>query len=500
MANPLHFSVELGKAGPDLKPSPGDPLRILYIADLGATSQSRKTATIDKRPIFPVDVDTFETILAREKPSVQLGFRGPSGEDIRLDFMEMEDFHPDQIYRSSQVFDGLKDLRQRFRSPETFDAAARELDLDQAAVPIVSGTGDAAETDAGTMERLFGRKPVDTTPHPGTEPGSFLNNLLREAVASHIAPEADPRAEQYLNAVDTAARRQMRAILHDPAFQSLEAGWRGLEFLVSNVETDEELQIFFLNASKPELADALAVDDGHPEETPLYRRLVEAREDAPFSLIVSDIAFGPHPNDLQVLHGLGVIAAGAGALVLGSATSEVVGADSWNDVVSTPGTLGEPAEIWTSLRTSAAARRITLVAPGFLLRSPYGAKLDPIDAFDFEELVNPAQEQNEFLWGAPALTAAVLISQSFRDNNWNFNLNANLQLNDLPAVAYEFEGTVHLRPCAETLLPDRAAEAVLRAGPVPLLANRDRNSVRLPHFQTISDKAGIDTDLGPFRA
>jgi len=40
---------------------------------------------------------------------------------------------------------------------------------------------------------------------------------------------------------------------------------------------------------------------------------------------------------------------------------------------------------WRSLREADDARHIGLAMPRFLSRQPYGAKTDPVEAFDFEE-------------------------------------------------------------------------------------------------------------------
>src|SRR5438477_2062985 len=43
-------------------------------------------------------------------------------------------------------------------------------------------------------------------------------------------------------AIDQALSRQLAAIMHTPAFQKLEAAWRGLNHLVMNSETSVQLK------------------------------------------------------------------------------------------------------------------------------------------------------------------------------------------------------------------------------------------------------------------
>src|SRR4051812_23234277 len=54
-------------------------------------------------------------------------------------------------------------------------------------------------------------------------------------------------------AIDQALSKQLAAIMHTPAFQKLEASWRGLNHLVMNSETSVQLKIKVLNVSKKDL-------------------------------------------------------------------------------------------------------------------------------------------------------------------------------------------------------------------------------------------------------
>ena len=72
-----------------------------------------------------------------------------------------------------------------------------------------------------------------------------------------------------LSAVDAAMTDLMRAVLHDPAFQQVEAAWRGVQWLVSTLDLGETLELHLLHVTRDELAQAAAQDGD------LWRRLVE---------------------------------------------------------------------------------------------------------------------------------------------------------------------------------------------------------------------------------
>ncbi|WP_068310885.1 type VI secretion system contractile sheath domain-containing protein [Aliiruegeria sabulilitoris] len=484
MSNPLQFSMDFGKVDPSARRVEGQPLRILVMLDLGPGTRSQDIP-LETRPILPLDIDTFEDLFERERPVFSLG-------EEEIAPREVEDFRPDEIARSLPAFQKLKDLRRRLRMSGSFEEAAAEVRALLQEAPETCEAAAAPESDSDTFARLLG-KPAEAAAAPATPQKSFLTGLIRDAVAAHVVAEEDPRAEQYVAAVDAALAAQMRGILHDPDFQALEAAWRGLDFLVSQVETDEELSLHLWNVTREELLTSLG--EGALEGSVLDRRLVVEREGTPFSLIVSDIPFRGEMEDMRLLGTLGAIAGRTGGVVLAPVGPEALGAQNWAALADATGQEIAPSVGWTALRESAVGGRICGFGPGFLLRSPYGKKFDPVEGFTFEELERPGEEPEALLWGAASVIGAVLIAQAYRQEGWDAWLRGNLDLGDLPMVYYEAVEGTRLLPCAEVLLPERAVERIKATGLVPLVANRSQNLVRLPGVQTIS---GEDGQVGPF--
>jgi type VI secretion system protein ImpC len=52
---------------------------------------------------------------------------------------------------------------------------------------------------------------------------------------------------------------------------------------------------------------------------------------------------------------------------------------------------------------------------------------------------------------------------------------------------YVEAGERRMTPCAEAFLTERAAEAILDRGLMPLLSRREANSARLARFQSVAD-------------
>ena len=135
-----------------------------------------------------------------------------------------------------------------------------------------------------------------------------MAEFIKRAVEPHLAPRQDPRQKEWAARVDAAAGEQMRAVLHHPHFQSLEAEWRALAMLVDRLQPDTDLKIYVFDATLEELmADA-----------PALERCLGGSS-APWALIVGNFVFGRSAEDAARLKWLGSLAASLGAPFLGEA-------------------------------------------------------------------------------------------------------------------------------------------------------------------------------------
>src|SRR5438309_946384 len=99
-------------------------------------------------------------------------------------------------------------------------------------------------------------------PWPAAGPTtSDWNAFLRQIVAPHLVPGAAPDQDELIARVDEATSAQMRAVLHHPDFQALEAAWRSVFFLVRRLDTDENLKLFLIDVTKQDLAADLGAQD-----------------------------------------------------------------------------------------------------------------------------------------------------------------------------------------------------------------------------------------------
>lgn len=468
------------------------PFRLLVIGDFSDSAGAARSAAGPVWQPVEVDIDRFDALLARLAPHLELTAGGNDGEAITLRIGEFDDFHPDRLYRRLPLFARLRELRARLHDPSTFAAASAEL---QASVAD-GASGGVAEADTPLLERLLGVAPLRAAVPEAQDPASIaVARMVRQAVAPHIVTTSEAEQRLYVAAVDDSIAEVMRALLHHPRFQRLEARWRALHWLLASVDTDEDLQIFVLDVGRDELLADVRAAGRDLTRMALYRVLIEATSvtagGTPWSLIAADLTFGTGGDDVALVAALTTLAAEAGAPMLAAAHPGVLGLESLAEVPdprSWPPLDEKDGLRWQALRRFELAPWLGLILPRVLLRLPYGAKGEPIDAFAFEELTGNGDHAG-YLWGNPAFAAAILLAQSFRDSGWSLSPGDRLELDDLPAFTVFEDGEARMKPCAEAVLSERIAEAMLARGVMPLLSHPGRPTVRLARFQSIAEPA-----------
>jgi type VI secretion system protein ImpC len=477
-------------------------MRILVMGDFSGRAYRgvESAADLAVRPTVALDVDNFDRVMSRLAPSVHLPLPTADGSDMVLRFNELGDFHPDQVYRRVELFKALREMRGRLHDPATFAQAATELRggaVQQGSTGQVADSADNESGNASMLEQLLGGKP---TPSPqarvqAEKQRSDIHELIKNIVAPYIVPVADPLQSVYVASVDAAISEQMRAILHQPAFQAMESAWLGVQRLVTGLELGETLQLHLLDVTKDELLADIGPLRQDLEASGLYRLLVEQGSQMPggqtWSVLVGNYTFGMGAADVALLASLGAVAAQAGGPFLAAADASVLGCHS---LAGSPDPRdwqvsdAEAERRWQALRSSPLAPWLGLALPRLLLRLPYGKETDPVESFEFEEFA-ARQEHEQLLWGNPALACALLIGQSFVERGWDMEPGDQLDIGDLPAYSFEQDGETQLQACAEAYLTERAGEAILHRGLMPLLSFKNRNAVRVMRFQSLADPA-----------
>lgn len=481
------FTLESEKTGVIEEP----PFKILALGDWRGDAES--PPLYDRKPI-EIDRDNFDEIIERLGVRLDLGF--PDGSAITIDFAELDDFHPDALFRRIPLFTELRDLRKKLKDENTFYSAAREarqrFGVTEKEEPETASEPQPTAPADNLLDAIL-TKPSGGAPPPKPGVSRDLDGLIRDLVRPHLVSVDESEQAGVLAAVDEATSGLMRSILHHQKFQELEAAWRGLYFLVRRTETSTDLKIYILDTSKEELADSLKTANSL-EETTLYRHLmkdaVEAPGSEPWAVVVGSYAYSPNVDDIASLMRISKIAALANAPYVSHMRPDVIGVHSlfehadprdWN---LSPDT--DSGKLWFALRGQAESQYLGMTIPRFLSRLPYGVDTDPLETFSFEEFADGPEHDN-YVWSNSAFIAAQLLAESYSSYGWEMGQFLKQDVEGLPVHLFN-EGTETVfKPCSEVLLTDVAFEKIMSFGLMPLVSYKNSDRVKLARFQSIAD-------------
>lgn len=485
------------------------PFRIVILGDFSGCNNRGILETgaglAGRRPVA-VDRDNIDDVMKKLGVEIHLSLAGEESPPVTLRFSELDDFHPDRIYESVEVFQTLKKTRDNLNDPRTFASAAKEVrnwirtettaksDIPQAEQKI-STPEISAPSAGGLLDQI-----IEESQGISPEPESTLSSaesqwraFLRKIVQPYLAPETEQEQDELVTAVDAAVGNLMREILHHPDFQAIEAAWRGVYFLVSRLETDADLKLYLLDISKAELG----ADLGEREDlrsTTTYKLLVEQTVNTPgaepWAVWAGNYIFDQAREDTELLGRMARIAKLAGAPFIASAGSLILGCrslietpdpDDWREQADK-----QTSQSWQTLRKLPEASYIGLALPRFLLRLPYGTETDPIESFEFEEM-SAIPEHDCYLWGNPCFACVHLLATAFSLYGWNLRPGVIQDIEGLPLHIYQEQGEAKVKPCAEVVLTEHAAEIMLDMGLMPLLSFKNRDVIRPARFQSLAD-------------
>jgi type VI secretion system protein ImpC len=484
----MQYSVSFGSLPGKPRPVvPGVKFRLALLGDFSGRANAGLAETgeaLARRKPIKVDVDNLDDVLARMKLALNLSLDGGEG-TVAVPVASMDDFHPDQIVENVELFGELRTLRRNLGNKAGFDRAAKEVlswSGEDALPPLprkAAGATVATDRKLSDFARLTGRKGTSEAAEASVEA------MMRRLVGPLVQPARDARADQLTARVDEALSLTMRRVLHHPDFQTAEAVWRGVEFLVRRIETGARMEIVLYDVSAEELAADIASNDDL-QESGLYGLLVEqpaldAGQGA-ISAVIGLYNFELMPPHADLLGRIAQVAACAGAPFIAG-----IGPDPLKIAIHDQHPLIRDA--WAALRELPASAYLGLAAPRFLLRLPYGKKTDPIDAFGFEEFSRQSGLSG-MLWGHPALIPALLLAESFGQQGAKMKLGTVMGVGDIAYYVYVgADGDQVALPCTERLYSERQAVVVANYGVMPLLSLRGRPELRLGSFASLAGPA-----------
>lgn len=291
-------------------------------------------------------------------------------------------------------------------------------------------------------------------------------------------------------AIDELISEQLNAVLHHPRFQSLEASWRGVQYLVRQKPDDASIKIRILDVSWRELTRDIerAVEF---DQSQVFRKVYTDQFDLPggepFGLLIGDYEVRHRPSadypfdDVATMTSLASVGAAAFTpIVLGAAPS-FLGLDSFRGLrrpLDLQRTFAQTEyDRWRRLRKLPDARFLGLTMPRVLMREPYTAEY-PFSGVVYQEEAD-ADDGLERLWGTAAYCLAAVVMRAYASSGWFAEIRGSGQGMTgggvAPAPISEEWGLDRpgacVKPSLEAVIPDQqdtdfAAQGFIAACPV----------------------------------
>lgn len=244
-----------------------------------------------------------------------------------------------------------------------------------------------------------------------------LSDFEPEEIARQLPGLLDLLQSGHAGAAD-----QLNEILHAPAFQRLEATWRGLRYLVSSAGVDDSVKVRVFDVTRKELLSDFQSPE--LEDSTLFKKIYEEPYGIwggwPAAATIGDYEFTNTASDLKLLDGLAELGAVAHAPFIAAASPQMFGCKHFAELSNKRGVSrifeGPDYARWRSFRQSPQAAAAVLVVPHMLLRPPYGSATGRVKALSFEETI--AEGGSNSLWGNAAFALGARLAEAFRRYHW----------------------------------------------------------------------------------
>ncbi|MDR2102858.1 MAG: type VI secretion system contractile sheath large subunit [Treponema sp.] len=334
-----------------------------------------------------------------------------------------------------------------------------------------------------------------------------VKTLVSQALenAALISNDTVKTIEGIIAELDKKLSAQVNLIIHHPDFSKLEGAWRGLHYLTSNTATGERLKIRVMNISKAEIGRVIKRFKGTAwDQSPLFKKFYEEEYGTaggePYGALIGDFYFNQTPPDMETLKGLAQIASAAHMPFISAADPSIMNLDSWQELanprdIANVFTTPEYAA-WRSFRDSDDSRYVALCLPRVLSRTPYGAKTNPVEEFDFEEETG-AGASDKYNWMNAAYAMGVNINRSFSNYGWCANIRGVESggiVEGLPTHAFPTDdGGVAMKCPTEIAITDRREAELSKSGFLPLLYWKNTDYAVFLGGQTVNRPQEFDS-------
>jgi len=179
--------------------------RILLMGDFSGRANrgqdSAGAALINLQPLV-VDRDNFDTLFAKLGVQIHLSM-GEKQTPVCISFSELDDFHPDSLYRRLPVFQALKETRESLKDPSAFAVFTEEL----LKAPSLEKETQLPESvsvqpSGDLLDQIIEKSQFEDQQTSPAKSSTQWDSFLHSIVKPHLVPKAHPRQEEMIDAVD----------------------------------------------------------------------------------------------------------------------------------------------------------------------------------------------------------------------------------------------------------------------------------------------------------
>ncbi|MEL4073149.1 type VI secretion system contractile sheath large subunit [Ochrobactrum sp. GPK 3] len=367
---------------------------------------------------------------------------------------------------------------------------------------------DVVTVSENSAESLLGRVLNATKQTEPERAREMLRTLTAQAMKGSITYDRNLTVSlnNAISELDRIISVQLATLMQSPEFTKLEGTWRGLQYLVKNTETSSNLKIRVMNVSKRELSKDIA-KAAEFDQSRLFKAIYEdefgTAGGEPIGALIGDYEFDKSTDDIQLLQGIGSIAAASFAPFISAVSSRMFGFDDFRELSKARdlGKIFETKEYrrWNSLRESDESRFLSLVMPRVLARLPYGPTTTLIDEFAYDEMVAEADggiPHENYCWMNAAYVLGVRLTEAFAEHGWCTAIRGaenGGKVDNLPMHVFTSDdGDLDLKCPSEVGIADRRDAELSKLGFLPLCHYKNTDYAVFFGAQTLHKPKAFD--------
>lgn len=484
-----------------LKVTTDTPYRILVVADFAGGSDGAVAGALADE-VVGVSADSFDSVLSSANPTLDFTVADPVASGgamvgVKLSFDSMRAFAPADVARRLKATAALAAVRERIvqriqgacSADELRDAVAKTASTDERMNWLADALSakSSAPADPGAVDDLLGQLDIGEG-DSGDPPKSDVSKAVTAAAGGPaVPPEEVSTLRKTLGEIDRRLTAWLTAVMRAPQFKQLEASWRSLAWLVSNIEFRKGIRLSVLHAPRATLAERFVArlidpvfDDGAP---------------APH-LIAFDSSFGNGGADMEVIDELAQHAASLPAVAMVGLSHTFFGVKHAWQVPTLPALVNMfdtwQFAKWKSLRGQPYARNLAAVFGRPLLRPLHGRDDGGELADHYRE---PSVGENDFLWGSGVFAVAMTAARSVAETGWPCGVSGRLhgRIQGLPRAKGGKSGDKWYGP-ADTKTPQERVEEMGYAG-INALVSDDREEDDAIVWNGMTAARPVGTDM-----